>query len=120
MRTFLIGANGQLGSELRQAFSDDDPVSLNHADLALTDAAQVWEILRAYKLGLILNTAAYHRVDECENVPERALVVKGTVIVSKQSSFFLSAKSRRHNLHLAIASSRLDQIMGSSHPSPGT
>jgi dTDP-4-dehydrorhamnose reductase len=56
----LIGANGQLGSELRQVFCDRDLVPLTHANLELTDQGHVWETLRHYRPKLILNTAAYH------------------------------------------------------------
>ncbi|MBZ0168952.1 Spore coat polysaccharide biosynthesis protein spsK [Candidatus Methylomirabilis lanthanidiphila] len=80
MTILLIGADGQLGSELRQAFSDQDLVPLTHADLELTDPARVLELVRQYRPGLILNTAAYHRVDECEGFPERAFAVNAVAI----------------------------------------
>ncbi len=80
MTTVLIGANGQLGSELRQAFDDHDLVLLVHADFELTDAAQVKETLRKYRPSLILNTAAYNRVDECEDQPERAFAVNAIAV----------------------------------------
>ncbi|MBZ0158631.1 dTDP-4-dehydrorhamnose reductase [Candidatus Methylomirabilis sp.] len=75
MTTLLIGADGQLGSELRQAFGSHDLVPLTHADFELTDPGQVRETVRTYRPDLILNTAAYHRVDECEDFPERAVAV---------------------------------------------
>ena len=80
MTTLLIGADGQLGSELRQTFRDHDLVPLTHADLELTDPAQVREALHKYRPGLILNTAAYHRVDECEDHPERAFAVNAIAV----------------------------------------
>jgi len=80
MTTLLIGANGQLGSDLRQAFSDCDLVPLTHAELELTDRTQVWDMLHKYGPHLILNTAAYHRVDECEDQPERAFVVNAIAV----------------------------------------
>ncbi len=80
MTTVLIGANGQLGSELRQAFKEHDLVPLAHADLELTDRAQVQEALHKYRPGLIFNTAAYHRVDECEDEPERAFTVNALAV----------------------------------------
>jgi dTDP-4-dehydrorhamnose reductase len=80
MTTLLIGAKGQLGSELRQAFNDDDLVPLAHADFELTDAGQVRETLLKYRPDLVLNTAAYHRVDECEDLPERAFAVNAIAV----------------------------------------
>lgn len=80
MTTLLIGAKGQLGAELQRAFVDHDLVPLAHADLELTDRAKVWEALDTYRPGLILNTAAYHRVDECEDEPERAFAVNALAV----------------------------------------
>jgi dTDP-4-dehydrorhamnose reductase len=80
MTTLLIGANGQLGSELRHAFKDHDLVPLVRADMEFTDPAQVRNALRKYRPGLILNTAAYHRVDECEEHPERAFAVNAIAV----------------------------------------
>ena len=83
MTTLLIGAKGQLGAELRQVFAGGDLVSLTHAELELTDPAQVRDVLRKYRPKLILNTAAYHRVDECKTYPERAFAVKSIAIASR-------------------------------------
>lgn len=80
MTTILIGANGQLGSELRQAFGEGDLVPLTHADLELTNPVQVRETLIKHRPNLILNTAAYHRVDECEDQPERAFAVNAIAV----------------------------------------
>jgi dTDP-4-dehydrorhamnose reductase len=41
MSTLLIGANGQLGSDLRQVFSDQKLVPLARTDCELTDLGQV-------------------------------------------------------------------------------
>jgi len=80
MTTLLIGANGQLGSELRQALSDHELVPLRHSDMELTDPAQVRGALARHRPDLILNTAAYHRVDACEDEPERAFAVNALAV----------------------------------------
>lgn len=80
MTTLLIGAEGQLGQELGQVFNDQDLVPLTHSDLELTDRAHVWGTLRKYRPDLILNTAAYHQVDECEKFPERAFAVNAVAV----------------------------------------
>lgn len=80
MTTLLIGADGQLGSELRKVFGDQDLTPLAHAEFELTDQSQVWDMLRKYSPHLILNTAAYHRVDECEEFPERAFAVNSVAV----------------------------------------
>jgi dTDP-4-dehydrorhamnose reductase len=109
MTTLLIGAGGQLGTELRQTFGDHDLVPLTHVDLELTDRAQVTRVLRTYRPALILNTAAYHRVDECEEFPERAFAVNalavrdlaaaanaiGAVLVHFSTDYVFDGKQRR-------------------------
>jgi dTDP-4-dehydrorhamnose reductase len=60
MVTVLIGADDQLGCELRQAFSDCNLVPRTHASFELTDQAQVKEALHKHRPSLILNTTAYH------------------------------------------------------------
>lgn len=82
MSTLLIGANGQLGTELRAALEDHDLVPVTHADLELTDSVQVREIVGNVRPDLILNTAAYHQVDECEDEPERAFAVNALAVRS--------------------------------------
>ena len=80
VRTLLIGANGQLGQELRQVYVDQDLIPLTHADLELTDRKQIEDALDRYGPELILNTAAYHRVDECEDFPAKAYEVNALAV----------------------------------------
>lgn len=80
MRTLLIGADRQLGSELRQVFSDHDLVALTHTDLELTDQIMVAGVVRTCRPNLIINTAAYHRVDESEEEPALAFAVNAIAI----------------------------------------
>ncbi len=80
MTTLLIGAGGQLGSELRQAFDDHDLVPLTHAECEVTDPAQVRDTFHKYRPDLILNTAAYHLVDECEDHPAHAFAVNAMAV----------------------------------------
>jgi dTDP-4-dehydrorhamnose reductase len=69
-----------LGSELRQTFRDHDLVPLAHSDLEVTDRDQITETLGRYRPALVLNTAAYHRVDECEDFPARAFAVNAVAV----------------------------------------
>jgi len=80
MTTVLIGADGQLASELQEAFKDRKLVPLRHADLELADRPRVKDTLHTYRPRLVLNTAAYHRVDECEDNPERAFAVNAIAV----------------------------------------
>ncbi len=75
MRTLVIGANGQLGQELQRVYADDDLIPLTHADLDVADEKHCEAALNRHAPDLILNTAAYHRVDECEDFPAKAYEV---------------------------------------------
>lgn len=72
--TALIGANGQLGTDLR-ACLPGEVVPLGHADLEITDPGAVSGVLGALRPALVINCAAYNFVDRAENEPERAYAV---------------------------------------------
>ncbi|UCD57792.1 MAG: dTDP-4-dehydrorhamnose reductase [Candidatus Hydrogenedentota bacterium] len=80
MKTLLIGADGQLGSDLRKAYPVDDLVPLTIADLDVCDYPEVDRIFREHSPDVVINTAAYHRVDECEDYPEKAMEVNALAV----------------------------------------
>jgi dTDP-4-dehydrorhamnose reductase len=77
MRIIIIGAGGQLGSDLAEVLrqSREEVVSLTRQDLDITDSQAVREKLTHYTPDVILNCAVYHPVDECENHPENSFAV---------------------------------------------
>lgn len=79
MRLALIGANGQLGYDLMQRLAGQDAVPLTHADLDIADGDAVERVLDAAACDVVINLAAYHRVDDCEapGNAERAFLVNG-------------------------------------------
>ncbi len=74
MRVAVLGANGQLGSDVCAAFAQngDEVVVLTHADVELTSAPSVDEALSATNANFIVNTAAMHHVEKCEAIPAAA------------------------------------------------
>ncbi|MCC7354843.1 MAG: dTDP-4-dehydrorhamnose reductase, partial [Anaerolineae bacterium] len=75
MRVLLIGAGGQLGSDLVKALAHEDLVALTHSDIEVCDPASVRVALQTHTPQVVINTAAFHRVDDCEREPERAFAV---------------------------------------------
>ena len=69
MKVLLIGANGQLGNDLLKVFraAGDTVTPFTHAQLDVSSEAQIAKAMAEVKPDVVLNTAAYHRVDECEN-----------------------------------------------------
>jgi dTDP-4-dehydrorhamnose reductase len=74
MKVAVLGANGQLGSDVCAAFNQngDEVVALTHADLELTSALSVDAALTNAMPAFIVNTAAMHHVDKCEADPASA------------------------------------------------
>jgi dTDP-4-dehydrorhamnose reductase len=79
MKVLLIGANGQLGSDLLRVFqnSGDVVVPVTHAQLDVCSAERVADIMAGVKPEVVLNTAAFHKVEECEKNPALAFQVNG-------------------------------------------
>jgi dTDP-4-dehydrorhamnose reductase len=83
MRTAVIGANGQLGTDLCEVLSKDHEVTaLNHADIEITDIDSVLKSLSAARPDVVLNTAAYHIVPEAEKFPDKAFHINGTAVLN--------------------------------------
>ena len=77
MRWLVTGASGQLGHHLVAQLAGDDVVGLTRDDLDITDAAAVGAALDAHRPDVVLNAAAYTKVDAAETDEERALAVNG-------------------------------------------
>lgn len=77
MKILLIGANGQLGSDLEKALGGrgHEIVPSHHSDLDVTDAAAIERILGSVHPDAVVNTSAFHKVEECELNPELAFEV---------------------------------------------
>jgi dTDP-4-dehydrorhamnose reductase len=80
MKVLLIGANGQLGSDLLKVFraAGDTVVPVTHAQLDVCSEERVAEIMAEAKPDVVVSTAAFHKVEECEKKPALAFGVNGT------------------------------------------
>lgn len=77
MKIVLIGANGQLGSDLFRAFSRSghEVVSTEHSTFDVCCAEQVEELVDRVRPDSVVNTAAFHKLEECEKKPLRTFEV---------------------------------------------
>jgi dTDP-4-dehydrorhamnose reductase len=74
MRVVITGAGGMLGTALARAFANE-PVTLRtftKPELDITDLNAVGAVLRAVVPDVVINCAAYTRVDDAETHPEEA------------------------------------------------
>lgn len=72
MKVLITGAGGQLGRDLLVAFHGDDVVGLPRAELDVSNRDQVLAAMSDYVPDLVVNAAAYTKVDDCEADPELA------------------------------------------------
>jgi dTDP-4-dehydrorhamnose reductase len=77
MRIVVIGADGQLGSDIVAAGRDGghEVVPLTVERMDISDSGQVQQTLAEIKADVIINTAAMHQVEKCEADPARAFAV---------------------------------------------
>ena len=74
MRVAVVGANGQLGSDVANAFAAnrDDVCSLTHGEIEVGRLDSVRACLEKCNAAVVVNTAAMHHVENCEQDPEKA------------------------------------------------
>ena len=77
MKVVVIGSTGQLGQDLLRVFGDE-AIGFAHEDLDVTDEAGVASAIRSAEPEWVLNTAAFHRVDDCEEDPTSTFAVNAT------------------------------------------
>ena len=74
MTTAVIGASGQLGTDL-PGFLRGDVVSISHSEMELTNADSVTACLNRIQPKVVINTAAYNLVDKAEDAVDEAMGV---------------------------------------------
>ncbi|MCF8428764.1 MAG: dTDP-4-dehydrorhamnose reductase [Bacteroidia bacterium] len=76
-KILIIGAKGQLGSDINTCLRNNNYKTLtpNHEELDITNFEKVKEYILKNKPEIIINTAAYHHVDKCEEFPFLATLI---------------------------------------------
>ncbi len=79
MKIAVLGANGQLGSDVCVAFKKhgDSVVGLTHADIEISSRPSVDSVLDGIEPDLVVNTVAMHHVEKCEANPLGSFTVNG-------------------------------------------
>jgi dTDP-4-dehydrorhamnose reductase len=78
----LTGAGGQLATDLRRVLSGREVAAFAHTELDVCDSARVGEAVAAARPRVVINTAAFHRVDDCETEGERAFAVNALGVLN--------------------------------------
>ncbi len=80
MKILLIGASGQLGTDLAKALSGHELVAPPRQSLDLLQTDRVRRLLQSKRPQVVINTAAFHRVDDCESRISTAFQVNGEAV----------------------------------------
>jgi dTDP-4-dehydrorhamnose reductase len=89
MKITIIGSTGQLGTDLMKILQNEhEVIGLTHKDIEVSDHESCL-ILKKYKPEAIINTAAFHKTDQCEEEPLKAFSVnaigaKNVATISKE------------------------------------
>jgi dTDP-4-dehydrorhamnose reductase len=76
MKYAIIGARGQVGQEFVKLLPPEQVIALDSRDLNVTNEASVHLCLHRYPdFDVVINLAAYHKVDDCEDNPDIAFDV---------------------------------------------
>jgi dTDP-4-dehydrorhamnose reductase len=78
MKVAVIGSNGQLGRDVCSSFEKvgDQVIALTHEQIDISKLESI-SALSESRPDLVVNTAAMHHVDRCEESPEQAFAVNG-------------------------------------------
>lgn len=80
MKILLLGASGQLGTDLVKALSGHQLVAPARQSLDLLQFDRVRRVLQSERPRVVINTAAFHRVDDCESRVSTAFEVNGEAV----------------------------------------
>ena len=80
MKILLIGASGQLGADLVKALAGHQLLVPPRRSLDLVRFERVRRFLQSERPQVVINTAAFHRVDDCESQVSTALQVNGEAV----------------------------------------
>ncbi len=95
MKVVVIGANGQLGTDCAAQLKNKyDVIPLIQEDIEISDAESVNNVLKQHQPSVVINTAAYHKVDECEKNPVKSFEINAL------GSKYLAAACREYNAKL--------------------
>jgi len=94
MKIAVIGADGQLGTDLVRCFKKNEVFPLYYPDFDITNPEESRKILSSMDIETVINTAAYHQVDECEDNPHKSfqvnsIAVRDLALICREFGFIL-------------------------------
>ena len=75
MKILITGINGQVGHALMRELTDHELIGLTRHDCDLTNQDQIRQVIDKHRPDLMINPAAYTKVDQAEDDPELAFKI---------------------------------------------
>jgi len=75
MKVIVTGAKGQLGSDLCRELGSVELVPWAHSEIEVTDMDSIKQTFAKHRPDVVINTAAFHKVDDCETNPDKSFQV---------------------------------------------
>lgn len=94
MKTLLVGALGQLATDFREILPPRDVIPVDKEEIDICNGAQVDALVDSVRPEIILNCAAFNRVDEAEDSPHAAFdvntfAVRNLAVAAKRNNAVL-------------------------------
>ncbi|HTU80846.1 MAG TPA: dTDP-4-dehydrorhamnose reductase [Candidatus Acidoferrales bacterium] len=110
MRVLVLGGSGQLGSEIRRLWTSHAIDAPSHDELDVRTTAGVETAVDRFRPDALVNCAAFHNVDRCEETPEPAFEVNALAVER------LARVCARRGVHFATIST--DYVFSGSATEP--
>jgi dTDP-4-dehydrorhamnose reductase len=94
MKILITGVNGQVGHALMQELTEHELIGFTRQDCDLTYLDQIRQAIDQHQPDLIINPAAYTKVDQAENEPELAFRI------NRDAPKVMAEKAREYNIPL--------------------
>ena len=94
MKILITGINGQVGHALMQELTEHELIGLTRQDCDLTNLDQIRQVIDHHQPDMIINPAAYTKVDQAEDEPELAFKI------NRDAPKVMAEKAREYNIPL--------------------
>ena len=94
MKILVTGVNGQVGHALMQELTEHELIGLTRQDCDFTNLDQVTQVIDQHQPDLIINPAAYTKVDQAEDEPKLAFKI------NRDAPKVMAEKAREYHIPL--------------------
>jgi len=92
MKILITGVNGQVGHALMHELTEHELIGLTRKHCNLTNLDQIRQVIDQHQPDLIINPAAYTKVDQAEDEPELAFQI------NRDAPKVMAEKAREYNI----------------------